>query len=109
MAFDLKQPLQKQMRTQPTLLKTIVLTAATGTLLALSACGSPPSEQDADEYISVETVEEVAPAAEVQPVEEAPVHAETGSDTMGPPVESLPPEVRSSEESVQPDSETLFY
>lgn len=81
-----------------------LLTAASLTaLLALAACDEPRPES----YDAVETQPEVvAPAAEdsaAPVVETAPPPVET------PPTDALPPESRTSEETVQPDSETLFY
>lgn len=61
-----------------------------------------------EEYISVETVEDATPAADEQSVPAA-AEVAVASKSDAAPIESLPPEVRSSEESVQPDSETLFY
>lgn len=53
------------------------------------------------------TVEEavVAPAAE----DVATPVTDPAALPSAPPVDTLPPEKRSSEESVQPESDTLFY
>lgn len=72
--------------------------------LGLAACEDPRSSNE-PEY------GEALPEAPVGPAEDvsATVAAPTAVDT--PPVDSttLPSEKRSSEESVQPESETLFY
>lgn len=80
--------------------------AALAAGLALAGCDNP--EQLAEPVaMEVEQVEEAAPAAEESA---APVVAETPAPVTDPvPTEALPPETKSSEESVQPESETLFY
>jgi uncharacterized lipoprotein len=83
---------------------TFVLAAAALSVLTLSACDDRPSRSDHD-YRD-------APAEPLPPVkEEAPppppeVHDPTPTP---PPSTTLPPEERTSEQSVQPESETLFY
>ncbi len=77
---------------------------ATAAVLALAACGEsyernepvPPPEP---------VPENMPPAAE----DMAPPASDTVPDT--PPIDPsmLPPDQRSSEQSVQPESETLFY
>ena len=80
------------------------------TILALSTAFEVAACDDANDYESevAETPIEapVAPAAEDAGV---PVAAPSAVDT--PPADSttMPPEKRSSAESVQPESETLFY
>lgn len=70
--------------------------------IALNACDDPrPAEP---EVLDAPLEEPVAPAAEEV---QAPVAAPSATDT--PPSDTLPAEKRTSEESVQPDSETLFY
>ena len=83
---------------------TFVLAAAVLSMFALSACDDRPSRSD-DDYreMPVETAppvkEEVPPPApEVQDPTPTP-----------PPSSSLPPDERTSEQTVQPESETLFY
>lgn len=74
--------------------------------LALSACDNTQAPAEPT-VMEVEQVDEAAPAA-ADTAE--PVVAETPApvvDTV--PTEALPPETKSSEESVQPDSDTLFY
>ncbi|MEG2314084.1 hypothetical protein [Brevundimonas sp.] len=74
--------------------------------LILSSCDNSYDQHDSA-VMEVEQVEDAAPAAEEAAT---PVVAETpqaAPDTA--PTETLPPAVQSSEESVQPESETLFY
>lgn len=85
---------------------TASIALALGGGLVLSSCDNSygPSESA---VMEVEQVEEAAPAADEAA---EPVVAETPQvDTDAVPTESLPPAVQSSEESVQPESETLFY
>ncbi|HWQ87726.1 hypothetical protein [Brevundimonas sp.] len=83
------------------LIACLVLTSA----LAAAACDDP-QESNEPETADAAMEEPVAPAAEDAGV---PVAAPSAVDT--PPADSttLPPEKRSSEESVKPESETLFY
>jgi hypothetical protein len=70
--------------------------------VALTACDDPrPAEP---EVLDAPMEEPVAAAAEEV---QAPVAAPSATDA--PPSDTLPAEKRTSEESVQPDSETLFY
>ncbi|MGZ9098568.1 MAG: hypothetical protein ACXW3O_02590 [Brevundimonas sp.] len=82
----------------------IALLALTGAL-SVAACDDPDGSND-PEFADTPMEAPVAPAAEDAG---APVAAPSAVDT--PPADSttLPPEKRSSEESVQPESETLFY
>ncbi len=95
------------MRTMSLRTTTLTVALLTGSTLMLAACDN--NSGYSDRISDVETYEPV----EAMPAEEqaAPAVAETPSEvqTDARPVESLPPEVRSSEESVQPESETLFY
>ena len=77
--------------------------AAIASAVALTACDDPrPAEP---EVMDMPMEEPVAPAVEEV---QAPVAAPSATDT--PPDNSTSPsEKRTSEESVQPDSETLFY
>jgi hypothetical protein len=82
---------------------TLVLAA----LGALSLAGCDDYRQEPrDDYDAAQPVE-VAPPVE----EDAAVVTPEVQDPAPtpPPVDSLPPEERSSEETVQPESETLFY
>jgi hypothetical protein len=83
------------------LIACLVLTSA----LTAAACDDP-QESNEPETADVAMEAPVAPAAEDAGV---PVAAPSAVDT--PPADStaLPPEKRSSEESVKPESETLFY
>lgn len=83
------------------LIACLVLTSA----MTAAAC-SDPQESNEPETADVAMEAPVAPAAEEVG---APVAAPSAVDR--PPVDSttLPPEKRSSEESVKPESETLFY
>ena len=78
----------------------LFLTAATA---ILAACEEPRPDDQAD-FAPPPVVEPEAPAA---PDMGAPAAAPAVTDT--PPPEALPPEPATSEESVQPESETLFY
>ncbi|HEY0600782.1 hypothetical protein [Brevundimonas sp.] len=70
--------------------------------VALTACDDPrPAEP---EVLDAPMAEPVAPSAETA---QEPIAAPSATDT--PPNEAAPAEKRTSEESVQPDSETLFY
>jgi hypothetical protein len=75
--------------------------------LTLTACDNRQPEPSSYEepYVEDAAPQEAVPAEEqAEPaVAEAPVVNNTA------PVETVPPDIRSSEESVQPDSETLFY
>lgn len=95
------------MRTMPLRSSSLAVALMAGSTLLLAACDN--GSYEADYTPDVEAIDTGgAVAAEEQ---SAPVVAEAPSpvQTDATPVESLPPEVRSSEESVQPDSETLFY
>jgi outer membrane biosynthesis protein TonB len=84
---------------------TFVLAAAAMGVMALSACDDRPSRSD-DDYreAPVETTPPPAPVEQPAP----PPQVEDPTPTP-PPSTTLPPEERTSEQSVQPESETLFY
>ena len=83
-------------------MKRLFVLVAMAAAVALNACDDPrPAEPEVQD---MPMEEPVAPSAET--VQE-PVAAPSATDT--PPSDTLPAEKRSSEESVQPDSETLFY
>jgi len=86
-------------------MKRLAALLALTSAFAIAACDDPrPIEDD----VSVLPTEEpVAPMAEDVA---APTDA-TAPTTPAPPTDSsaIPPEKRTSEESVQPESETLFY
>jgi len=85
------------------MLNRLLIGAALAASGFLAACEQPYSEPTpVEEPAPVE-----APAAEdaaAPTVAEAPAPVETAA-----PVEALPPDQRSSEETVQPESDTLFY
>ncbi|MBU1346942.1 MAG: hypothetical protein KKA16_08310 [Alphaproteobacteria bacterium] len=84
-------------------MKRLILLAALGSGLAVAGCDEPIDQRS--EMAPPPIQEPMAPAAEDQGV--------PASDTAAanpPPIDSaLPPEKRTSEETVQPESETLFY
>ncbi len=88
-------------------MKRILFDLAAAGALSLTACDDV-QERDVDERPMAVEAEPVAPAAEDSA---APVVAPDVRDPAPttPPPETLPPEPKTSEESVQPESETLFY
>lgn len=90
-------------RGETTLVKRLFLTFALVCAGTVAACDDP---QPVREETSM-TVEEavIAPSAE----DVATPVTEPATLPSAPPVDTLPSEKRSSEESVQPESETLFY
>ncbi len=81
------------------------LLALTGAF-AVAACDDPRSSEE-DSLADKAAEQPLAPA-----VEDTGVPAEAVAPTTPPPPTdstTLPPEKRTSEESVQPESETLFY
>lgn len=70
-------------------------------LLTLSACGDPLPDDEGVEPIGPEVTEPAIPETEPvePPADEAPIQ----------PPPTLPTDNRTSEESVRPDSDTLFY
>lgn len=80
------------------------LLALTGAF-AVAACDDPRSSEE-DSLADKAAEQPLAPAAE-----DVGVPAEAVAPTPPPPTDSnaIPPEKRTSEESVQPESETLFY
>ncbi|QLQ13863.1 MAG: hypothetical protein HZY74_12140 [Brevundimonas sp.] len=92
-------------------MKSLMITTAIAALaLGLAACDMPTSAPAQPE---VETVDMNAPVAEdpnAIPVDETASGASEGASTAAPADDStLPANKRTSEESVQPDSETLFF
>lgn len=85
-------------------MKRLIAILALSTAFGVAACDDPNTGEP--EFADAPMEAPAAPAAEdvVAPVAEP-------SAVDAPPVDSttLPPEKRSSEESVQPESETLFY
>ncbi|CAN7228995.1 hypothetical protein [Brevundimonas sp. LjRoot202] len=84
-------------------MKRLFALAAIASAVALTACDDPrPAEP---EVLDMPMEEPVAPAVEEV---QAPVAAPSATDTP-PDNSAAPSEKRTSEESVRPDSETLFY
>ncbi len=85
-------------------MKRLIAILALSTAFGVAAC----DDQNSNDYNDVEPPME-APIA--PPAEEVAVPAAAPSAVDAPPVDysTLPPEKRSSAESVQPESETLFY
>ena len=86
--------------------KIIVAAAAIGLTLGLAACDNFQTPTDETVETAPDAMEPVAPAAE-----DVAAPAADPSATDAPPVDNtaLSPEKRSSEETVKPESETLFY
>jgi len=85
-------------------MKRLIAILALSTSIGVAACDDP---NDYDSETAEAPVEaSVAPAAEDVAV---PAAAPSAVDTPAPDTTTLPPEKRSSEESVKPESETLFY
>ena len=84
---------------------TFVLAAAVLSVFALSACDDRPSRND-DNY--VEAPVEAAPPPVEEETPPPPPEVQDPTPTP-PPSSSLPPDERTSEQTVQPESETLFY
>ena len=80
--------------------------AAFGLALSLAACDNFQTPEDETVEMAPDALEPVASAAE-----DAAAPAADPSATDAPPADTtaLPPEKRSSEETVKPESETLFY
>ena len=87
-------------------MKRLILALVLGGASTLAACDDPQSYEDVETAPMV-IEEPVAPSVEEQ---SAPV-VETEAQTDATPQDNtvLPPEERASEETVEPESETLFY
>jgi hypothetical protein len=87
-------------------MKRLILALVLGGAATLAACDDPQSYEDVETAPMV-IEEPVAPSVEEQ---SAPV-VETEAPTDATPQDNtvLPPEERASEETVEPESETLFY
>lgn len=83
---------------------TFVLAAAAFSVLALSACDDRPSRDD--DYVEAPVAPAPPPVKEEAPPPPPEVHDTTPTP---PPSSSLPPDERTSEQTVQPESDTLFY
>ena len=77
---------------------------ALGLVTALAACEEPYREPAPVESPVVEAEAPTAEDSAAPTVAEAPATPDASA-----PVETLPPDKRSSEETVQPESDTLFY
>ena len=82
-----------------------LLAAAALAALALSGCDDHRSRSDDREAVQIE---QEAPPPVAQPAPTPPPEVRDPTPTP-PPSDRLPPEERSSEQSVQPESDTLFY
>lgn len=81
-----------------------VLAATALAASALAGCEDRQSRPEDDYQPSVEQ-----PAQPVEDAGEPVVVPEVTDPAPTPPTETTPPEERTSEQSVQPESETLFY
>lgn len=81
----------------------LVLAVVLGASALLAACEGPAPSEDIE--TAPAPLEAEAPAAE----DAAAPAAETAPQTPPADTTALPPDQRSSEQSVQPESETLFY
>ena len=88
------------------IVKRLLLATSLSAAAFLASCDQPHQESDY-EAVEIQSEEPVAPAAEDSA---APAVAESPIPTDAPPpVDALPPENRTSEQTVQPESDTLFY
>ena len=87
-------------------MKRLILAAVFGAAAVLSGCDNPGSS---DGYEDAGQMPEEAPVAPM--TEEIPLPEATPPATDTPPTDysTIPPEKRSSAETVRPESETLFY
>ena len=87
-------------------MKRLILAAVFGAAAVMSGCDSRGSVNDYDEAAQPAEEAPVAPMTE-----EIPLPDPTPAVTDTPPVDSsiVPPEKRTSAETVRPESETLFY
>ena len=87
-------------------MKRLILAAAFGAAAVLSGCDNPRSDDQYEETVPLPDDEPVAPMTEEIPVPDA---APPAVDTPPADYSTIPPEQRSSAETVRPESETLFY
>jgi len=87
-------------------MRRLILAALFGAAAVLSGCENPAP---GDQYEDADLLPEEAPVAPM--TEEIPVPDATPPATDTPPADysTIPPEKRSSAETVRPESETLFY
>lgn len=86
-------------------MRRLIAMLTVSTALGVAACDDPRSSNES-EFGDVPAEAPVAPAAEEA---SEPVAAPSAVDTPAADNTTLPPGRQSSEESVQPESETLFY
>ena len=87
------------------IMKRLLLATGLGAATLLASCDEPHQSESYEVQIE-------APAAPAAEEAAAPVaaEAEAAPATAAPaPVDTLPPEQRTSEQTVQPESDTLFY
>ncbi|MGH7027272.1 hypothetical protein [Brevundimonas sp.] len=88
------------------IVKRLLLAAGLGAAALLASCDEPRSDRD-HETVEIQVEEPAAPAAEDSA---APAVAEAPAATDAPPpVDTIPHDERTSEQTVQPESDTLFY
>nr|WP_314433848.1 hypothetical protein [uncultured Brevundimonas sp.] len=88
---------------------TIVLAVAALGASGLASCDDYQTRSDDRSDMSVVEEEAHAPAAEESAAPVAAPNVVDPTPTPAPVQEALPPAEKSSAQSVQPDSETLFY
>lgn len=88
---------------------TIVLAVAALGASGLASCDDYQTRSDDRSDMSVAEEEAHAPAAEESAAPVAAPNVVDPTPTPPPATETLPPAEKSSAQSVQPDSETLFY
>lgn len=81
-------------------MKRLILAAALASTAVLSGCDDPAPTQIETPPAPVEAVPAEAPPPVVEPEK---------AETTPTDPSALPPDARSSEETVKPESETLFY
>lgn len=84
-------------------MKRLTVLAALGAGFTLAGCEDPAPRQ-----VEIAPTEIEAPVADAAADQGVPA-ADTTAPTDLPPSQHAPTEARSSEQSVQPESETLFY
>ncbi|HUH10823.1 MAG TPA: hypothetical protein VLZ51_08295 [Brevundimonas sp.] len=88
------------------IVKRLLLATSLSAAAFLAACSDPQSDHDY-EAVEIQSEEPAAPAAEESA---APAVAEAPAATEAPaPVDAIPHDERTSEQTVQPESDTLFY
>ena len=86
-------------------MKRLMLLSALGAGLTLAACEEPAQREMETAAPPVDDAS-IAPTAEDQGVPAADTTAPTDAP---PPIDTLPEPPKTSEQTVQPESETLFY